>query len=323
MVLASTKIGQLPNPSPDWRNAGLRYHSLGWFLRRKFGCRVWKVSLDAGFACPNVDGAVGTGGCVFCNVRSFSPSRRLGIPSISGQIEEGVRRLRRENGPERFLAYFQPATNTYAPVDRLRAVFEEALSHPLVVGLAVGTRPDCVSDEVLDLLADLASRTWVVIEYGLQTIHDKSLAWLNRGHTYAAFQDAAERTRRRGIPFGAHVILGIPGETREDMLATARALAESGVHSVKLHNLHAVRDTPLADWVQEGSVRLPERSEYVSYVVDFLEALPPQCVIDRISGDAPPEYLVAPAWASDKAAVRAAVEAEFARRNSWQGRGAT
>ena len=304
----------------EWRNAGLRYHSLGWFLRRKFGCRVWKVSLDAGFTCPNVDGAVGTGGCIFCNIRSFSPSRRLAIPSLARQIEEGVRRLRRRNGPDRFLAYFQPATNTYAPVDRLRAVYEEALAHPLVVGLAVGTRPDCVSDDVLDLLAELASRTWVVIEYGLQTIHDKSLAWLHRGHTYAAFQDAAERTRRRGIPFGAHVILGIPGETREDVLATARALGESGVHSVKLHNLYAVRDTLLADWVQDGKVRLLDRDEYARCVVDFLEALPPQCVVDRISGDAPPEYLVAPAWASDKAAVRSAVEAEFARRDSWQGR---
>jgi radical SAM protein (TIGR01212 family) len=318
--LASTKFGQLPTPSLGWRSAGLRYHSLGWFLRQKFGCRVWKVSVDAGFTCPNVDGAVGTGGCVFCNIRSFSPSRRLEIPSITGQIEEGVRRVRRKDGPERFLAYFQPASNTYAPVERLRAVYEEALSHPLVVGLTIGTRPDCVSDGVLDLAAELASRTWIVMEYGLQTIHEKSLAWLNRGHTYAAFQDAAQRTRRRGIPFGAHVILGLPGETRQDMLATARALAESGVHSVKLHNLYAVRDTLLAEWVRDGKVRLLERGEYADCVVDFLEALPPHCVVDRLSGEAPREYLVAPEWTADKGAVRADVEAEFARRNSWQGK---
>ncbi len=318
--MASTKSGQLSIPSPEWRNAGLRYHSLSWFLREKFGCRVWKVSVDAGFTCPNVDGTVGTGGCVFCNIRSFSPSRRLNIASISRQIDEGVRRLRRKTRAERFLAYFQPATNTYGPVERLRAVYEEAMSHPRVVGLMIGTRPDCVSDEVLDLVAELASRTWIVLEYGLQTIHERSLAWLNRGHTYAAFQDAARRTRRRGIPFGAHVILGLPEETREDMLATARALAELGAHCVKLHNLYAVRDTALAEWVRDGKVRLPERAEYVGYAVDFLEALPPHCVVDRLSGDAPPEYLVAPAWAADKGAVRAAVEAEFARRDSWQGR---
>jgi len=320
MTLASTKFGQLPTPSLDWRSAGLRYHRLSWLLHQKFGCRVWKVSVDAGFTCPNVDGTLGTDGCIFCNNRSFSPGRRLGIASISGQIEEGVRRLQRKKGPERFLAYFQPGTNTYAPVERLRAVYEEALSHPLVVGLLIGTRPDCVPDEVLGLVTELADRTWIVIEYGLQTIHDKSLAWLNRGHTYAAFQDAAERTRRRGISFGTHLILGLPGETREDMLATARAVAESGVHSLKLHNLHAVRNTVLADWVGTGKVRLLDRDEYASLVVDFLEAIPPHCVVDRLSGDAPPDYLVAPAWAEDRRAVRAAIEAELVRRDSWQGK---
>ena len=318
--MASIKAGLPGNRSADWFAASLRYHTLNWFLRRKFGCRVWKVSVDAGFTCPNVDGTVGTGGCIFCNIRSFSPSRRLAGRSIAAQIDEGVKGYRRRAAGERFLAYFQPATNTYAPVERLRAVFEEAAAHPDVVGLAIGTRPDCVPDRVLDLLSALAERTWVVVEYGLQTIHERSLAWLNRGHGYGAFLDAAARTRARRLPFGVHLILGLPGETHEDMLATARAVAASGAHSIKLHNLHAVCDTPLAGLVERGSVDLPELEQYAASVVDFLELTPPECVVERLGGFAPPEYLIAPRWCLDKSAVRKAVDLEFVRRGSWQGK---
>lgn len=299
---------------------GLRYRSLGSFLRQKFGRRVWKVSVDGGFSCPNIDGSVGFGGCVFCNVRSFSPSRRLGISSITGQLHEGVARLRVRYGTDRFIAYFQPATNTYALLPRLRALYEEAMAYPGVVGLAIGTRPDCVPDEVLDLFAELAQRTWISVEYGVQTIHDRSLAWLNRGHGHAAFVDAAQRTVSRGLDMGAHVILGLPGETRREMTETAAELGRLGIRSVKLHNLYAVRDTPLADAVLRGEVRLLEREEYIGCAADFLEALPADCVIERLSGDAPPEYLVAPDWCRDKAAVRRAIEAELQRRDSWQGK---
>jgi len=284
------------------------------------GHRVWKVSVDGGLGCPNVDGTVGTAGCIFCNVRSYSPSRRLHLTSITKQLDEGIRRIRRRHGVDRFLAYFQPATNTYAPVGRLRELWEEALRHPQVVGLVVGTRPDCVPDEVLDLLAEFAQRTWLSVEYGLQTIHDRSLDWLGRGHDYHAFLDAVRRTRERGLRIGAHVILGLPCETRDQMLATARELARLGIDSVKLHNLYVARDTPLAHMLDAGEVQLPGREEYVGYVVDFLEELPPDCVIDRLSADCPPEYLVAPSWCLDKSAVRAAIEAELARRDTWQGR---
>ena len=172
------------------------------------------------------------------------------------------------------MAYFQPGTNTYGPIDRLRSAYQEAISHPDVVGLAIGTRPDCVGEEILDLLAELAGRTWVVVEYGLQTIHDRTLDLLNRGHHYDAFLDAYRRTRRRNLDVAVHVILGLPGESREDMRATARELARLEIHSVKLHNLYAVRNTVLADQVAAGRVRLPEFQEYVDYVVDFLEELP-------------------------------------------------
>lgn len=307
----------------DWRSAGLRYFALNYYLRERFGGRVQKVSLDAGFTCPNVDGAVAVGGCVFCDNRSFSPSRRLKRTSVSGQLEQGMRVLRRRyTNVSRFLAYFQPATNTYAPVARLRPLFLEPLDHPDVVGLVIGTRPDCVPDDVLDLLSELAERTYVSVEYGMQTMHDRSLTWMNRGHGHDAFLDAVARSRGRGFEIGAHVILGLPGETRDDMLATARELARLGVDAVKVHNLYAVQNTPLADWVRSGQVMLMERDEYVETLVDFLELLPPSCLVERISGDAPPDYLVGPAWCLDKPGLRAAVDAEFARRNTWQGRNA-
>jgi radical SAM protein (TIGR01212 family) len=320
--LPSTSFPHPKRGTPDWRSAGLRYHSLNWFFRRKFGHRVGKISVDGGFRCPNVESPAGTGGCIFCNIPSFSPSRRGPPRPITAQIDDAARRLRGRCRAEHFVAYFQPATNTYAPVERLRAAYEEALAHPQVVGLAIGTRPDCVPEEVLDLLAELSQRTWLVIEYGLQSVHDRSLAWLRRGHDYAAFLDAIERSHRRGLAIGAHVILGLPGERREDMLATAREVARLPIHSVKLHNLYAVKDTPLADAVAAGSVRLPELDEYIGYVVDFLEAIPGECVVDRLCGDAPPQYLIAPKWCTDKSSVRMAIEAEFMRRDSWQGKGA-
>lgn len=281
---------------------------------------MWKISVDAGLGCPNVDGTLATGGCIFCNVRSFSPSRRLNVASMTGQIDEGIRRIQRRHDVRQFVAYFQPATNTHGPLARLQALWEEALRHPLVVGLIVGTRPDSVPDNVLDQLADLSRRTWLSVEYGLQTIHEPSLDWLRRGHGYGAFLDAVERSRRRGLRIGAHVILGLPGETRDHMLATARELARLRIDSVKLHNLYVAQDTPLARLWAAGQVALPERDEYVGHVVDFLEQLAPESVIDRLSADVPREYLLAPDWCLDKSSVRAAIEAELRRRDTWQGR---
>jgi uncharacterized protein len=333
----------------SWRDAGLPYYSCNFFLRQQFGRRVQKVSIDAGFTCPNVDGTVATGGCTFCDNRSFSPSRRLPRADIRGQIDQSIARMRmRYRKCHDYLAYFQPATNTYAPVDRLRRVYEEALAHPQVVGLVIGTRPDCVPDEVLDLIQELAerpapaaalyepglpddaglseagyNRTYVAVEYGMQTIHNRSLDWMNRGHHHDAMLDAVERSRGRGFEIGAHVILGLPGESHDDMLATGRELARLNIDSVKIHNLYCVKNTPLADQVARGEVRLMERAEYVSTLVDFIALLPPMTIVDRISGDAPPDYFIGPTWCLDKPAVRNAVLIEFARRDTWQGKQAT
>jgi radical SAM protein (TIGR01212 family) len=317
----STKPLTSQEPPPAWREAGLRYYSYNHFLRQSFGGRVQKVSVDAGFTCPNVDGSVATGGCTFCDNRSFSPSRRLPRAGILGQIDQSIARMRRRyENCHRFLAYFQPASNTYAPVERLRPLYEEALSHPQVVGLAIGTRSDCVPDDVLDLLTELADRTYLSVEYGMQTMHDRSLEWMNRGHDHASFLEAVERSRGRGFEICAHVILGLPGESHEDMLATARELARVGVDAVKIHNLYCVKNTRLADQVAAGEVTLMERDEYVRTVVDFIELLPPTMVIERISGDAPPDYFIEPSWCLDKPAVKRAIDAEFARRGTWQGK---
>jgi radical SAM protein (TIGR01212 family) len=199
-------------------------------------------------------------------------------------------------------------------------LYWQPLDHPQVVGMAIGTRPDCVPDETLDLLAELAGKTYLSVEYGMQSIHNRSLDWMNRGHHHESFVDAVERSRNRGFEICAHVILGLPGETRDDILATARELARLEVDSVKLHNLYAVKNTPLAEWVKSGQVQLMSREDYVASVVDVLEVLPANCLVERVGGDAPPKYLVGPAWCLDKPALRAALDAEFERRDTWQGR---
>lgn len=304
----------------DWRADGLRYYSVNCFYRWRFGQKVRKVTVDAGMTCPNRDGSVGVGGCIFCDPGSFSPSRRLGVGSIGDQIQAGVKSLRRSGGNVRFLAYFQPASNTYAPVERLRQFFDQALVQPGIVGMIVGTRPDCVADETLDLLAEFAQRTWVSVEFGLQSVHDASLRWMNRGHSAAAFFDAVARGRQRGLHIGAHVILGLPGEGDAEVRTTATTLAAAGIESIKLHNLHAVKGTRLAELVATQAVELPTLDNYVRWAVDFLERLPPSCVIDRLSGDAYADCLVGPDWAADKAMVRRRIETELAIRDAYQGR---
>ena len=308
-------------PELPWRSAGLRYYSYNFFLRKKFGQRVQKVSLDAGFTCPNVDGTVAVGGCTFCDNRSFSPSRRVRRRDIWDQLDDGIRRLKHKyDAVDKFIAYFQPATNTYGPVEELRELFGRALSHPKVVGLAIGTRPDCVPGEVLDLLQELASRAYLSVEYGLQTIHDRSLDWMNRGHHHDATIDAITRSRGRGFEICGHVILGLPGESRDDMLATAREVARLRLDAVKIHNLYAVRDTPLAEQVERGEVTLLERDEYLDVLVDFLELLPAEMIVERISGDAPPDYFLGPTWCLDKPATLRALQHALTSRNSWQGK---
>ncbi|HEV3118494.1 MAG TPA: TIGR01212 family radical SAM protein [Gemmataceae bacterium] len=305
---------------PPGFTADRRYYAFSRFLKERFGAKVYRVTIDAGFTCPNVDGTVAVGGCVFCDNRSFSPNRRLPRATIAAQVQRGVTILEKRYAAKQFIAYFQAATNTYAPVPKLKRLYDEALEHPQIVGLAIGTRPDCVPDPVLDLVQSYAHDRYVCLELGLQSMHDRSLEWMNRGHHFDAFVDAVRRCQGRGLDLCAHVIIGIPGESREDILATAEALAALPIDAVKIHNLHVVRDTPLEKWFHAGEVRMLERDEYVGLVCDFLERLPSHMVIHRLNGDAPPDYLVAPQWCLDKPALLNAIHAELARRDSWQGK---
>lgn len=311
-----------PTP-PEHFGPGRRWYAFSRFLHNRFGAKVWRVTVDAGFTCPNVDGSVTTGGCVYCDNRSFSPNRRLPRTIVQEQVERGVEILSKRYGADRFLAYFQAATNTYAPVAKLRRLYDEALAHPQMVGLMIGTRPDCVPDEILDLITEYARDRYVCLELGLQTIHDRSLVWMNRGHGADAFFDAVRRCQGRPFDLCAHVILGLPGESHADMLAIADAIAGVPIQAVKIHNLHVVKETPLEAMYRAGTVRMLEFEEYIALVCDFLERLPPAMVIQRLSGDAPPDYLVAPAWCAEKQRILRAVDAELTTRGSWQGKNVT
>jgi hypothetical protein len=310
----------MTSKKPVWRERGLDFFTHGLALREEFGFPVWKVSVDAKFSCPNRDGTSASRGCLFCHPESFSPSTQTGLESIADQMREGMKRLKIRYRAEKFLAYFQPSTNTYAPVKRLEEVYREALSHPSVVGLVVGTRPDCLSEEVLDLLESLSSETWLQLELGVQTIHDDSLRFLRRGHSHRHSVDAIARAHRRGIRLGAHFILGIPGEDRRRMQETAEAAAAWPLHSIKLHNLYVVRDTPLHRLWESGSLELPGCREYAEYVVDFLERQPPERVVDRVASEGMSGYLVAPDWSGQKHMARRAVEQAFRSRKTRQGR---
>ena len=322
--LTTVVVPTLPHFDDDrlaWQRNGLPMNSFGAFLRHRFGGRVQRVSIDAGFTCPNVDGAVARGGCNFCDNRSFSPSRRVRLRQVSEQLDSGIKTVRkRYDKVAGFIAYFQPATNTYAPVDQLAEVFELALSiSDEVVGIAIGTRPDCVPESVLALIQQLATRTYVSLEYGMQTIHDNGLRWMNRAHTHADMINAIDRSRGRGFECCAHVILGIPGETHAMMMETAEEVGRLGFDAVKLHNLYAVRGTPLGEQVLAGKMTMMQRDDYVRTVVDFLERIPPEVIVERVSGEAPPNYLIEPKWCLEKSALRLAIESEFDRRGTRQG----
>ncbi|MCE5252331.1 TIGR01212 family radical SAM protein [bacterium] len=294
------------------------YNDLNSFLRARFGCRVQRITIDAGLTCPNRDGTVGRGGCIYCNARG-SGTGASAHASITEQISSAKPFLHRRYGAEKFIAYFQSFSNTYAPVETLRAMYEEALGSGDIVGLATGTRPDCAGEEVLDLLAGMNRKTWITVEYGLQSIHDRTLELINRGHTAAAFRDAVERTRERGIDICVHVILGLPGETKDDMLATARAVAAMNIQGIKLHLLYVVRDTPLHDMYEKGLYQCLTRDEYIDILCGFLALLPPDMVIHRLTGDPHRNELVAPLWALEKTANLKAIRDTLINRNLRQG----
>ena len=295
------------------------YYPFSDYLKERFGCKVYKVTIDAGFTCPNRDGKVGDGGCSYCNNMGFSANSRREPAPIREQIEQGMAFMRDRYKAEKFIAYFQAYTNTYGPLDTLKGYYDTALEFEDVVALSIGTRPDCVPEPVLDLVQSYRDTHEVWVEYGLQSIHDSTLSRVNRGHDYASFLDALERTRDRGLKVCVHVILGLPGETHDDMMATARAVAGMGIDSMKVHLMHVLKDTPLELELKEGRFKPLEFDEYARLVCDFLEYIPPDVSIQRLTADGPREILLAPKWATQKRKTIAAIEAEFKRRNSHQG----
>jgi len=309
------------DPGPDrpitYRGAR-RFYPFSQFLRERFGCKVYKLTVNAGFTCPNRDGTKGRGGCIYCENRSFSPAAGSRL-SVSRQLEKEKRLAAERYHANKFIAYFQPFTNTYGPIEKLRELYEEALSVEDVVGLSLGTRPDCTPDEVLDYLGELASRTHLWLEYGLQSAHDCTLDLINRGHTFEEFLDAAARARGRGILICVHLILGLPGEDAQMMCQTADRVAALGIDGVKLHHLHVVRDTTLEKMHRRQEIPMLTMEQYAALAADVLERMPPWTVLQRFVGDVQGDSLIAPKWREGKLRVLEAIQAELERRGTQQG----
>jgi uncharacterized protein len=303
----------------DLIHKDLRINSYGTFLRRRFGCRVSKVNVDGGFTCPNRDGSRGTGGCIYCDNSSFSPKETQAVVPIEEQMAAGMAYHRVRLQSEKFIVYFQKFTNTYAPAARLSELYRRALDHPDVVGISVGTRPDAITDQAIDLLSELARDRYVCVELGLQSIDDAILARINRGHTLAEYLNAVDRLAGRGIDLCTHLIYGFPGETRAGFLKGARLLAGLPVNSLKLHQLHVVAGTRLAQQYQEGSFTPITLPDYLETACDFLEELPPRIAIQRLYGSAPLAIRVAPNWDLKNNQMWYAVVNELKRRGTWQG----
>lgn len=295
-------------------------YSFGDYLKRRFRQKTHKVTVNAGLSCPNRDGSKGRGGCSYCNNQSFSPNARRDIPPIQAQIEAGRRVVLRRTGATQVLAYFQAYSNTYAPVDRLRSLYEEALACEHVVGLVIGTRPDCVDAPTLDLLASYRDRGYEVwLEYGLQSAHEATLLRINRGHGFADYEQAVAMTRQRGLPVCTHLILGLPGEDRGMMLETLARVRALGTDGIKLHPLHVVRHTLLAQQWRRRQVSLLTQQEYVRLACDMIERMPPDWAVHRLTGTAATDVLLAPGWCAHKWPVINAIHAELFRRGSHQG----
>jgi len=296
------------------------YLDFNTYLRSVYGCRVQKITLDAGFSCPNRDGRISTGGCIYCNPRGSGTGAHARGESVTGQLRAGQAALARRYKAQKFIAYFQAFTNTYGPLEQLRALYDEALAVQDVVGLSVGTRPDCVNDGVLELLQEYAAAgSMVWLEYGVQSARDTTLARINRGHDFACVEKAVNAARNRGILLCAHIILGLPGETRADMLHTAAEMARLGLDGIKIHLLYVVKDTPLADLYHRGHYQCLSFEQYVKLVCDVLERLPADMVIQRLTGDPHPAELVAPDWAREKRKTLDAIGRTLADRGTCQG----
>ena len=299
-----------------------RYLNYNTILKSEFSERVQKISVNAGFTCPNRDGSKGTGGCTYCNNQSFSPGYAKPIKSVTEQIEEGIAFFHHKYEAQKYLAYFQSYTNTYDKLENLTRIYEEALKNPKVAGIVVGTRPDCVSDELLDYFTELSKRYYVMIEYGIESTCDNTLQLINRGHDYANAEVAIRKTAGKGLRTAAHLILGLPGENREMILSHADNVSELPLTAIKLHQLQLVKGTVMARQYAENPemFNMMTAAEYIELVIDFLERLNPEIAVERFVSQSPEQLLLAPHWGLKNFEFVHKIEKRLEERDTWQGK---
>lgn len=296
-----------------------QYRSFNSYLIEKFGSKVYRVPLDGGFDCPNRDGKKAYGGCTFCDERGSGAPTIERASRLKQQLLDGIERVRYRYKADKFMAYFQAFTNTYGPEGLLRAIYDTGLDHPNMVGLCIGTRPDCVPDNILDMLAEYNERTFVFLEMGLQTSHNKTLDLINRAHSSEEFFDALERAKARGLTVATHLIFGLPGEDRDMMMETVKLVAQSKVDAIKIHQLCIYKQAPMEADYRAGTLNVLDEDYYVELVVDALELLPPEMVIMRLVAEGSKDELIAPSWCYDKFSTMDKIRAEMERRGSRQG----
>ncbi len=305
-------------PKPDFWKNDKRYYDLKSYWRNLFGCNVHKLQIDAGFTCPNRDGHIATGGCIYCDGRGSKLRQKGELPSVSQQIQSGKKFYKPHAA--KFVAYFQTFTNTYAPVEKLQTLYDDALSQDDVIGISIGTRPDCVDPDVINLLSDYAKNYHVWLELGLQSMHDKTLKLINRGHNFQQFLEVVDALAGKNIHLCAHIIVGLPGETDEEILQTAKAIAALPINGIKIHSLLALEGTLLGEMYKNGSIKIMSKHKYVSLVANILEILPADMVIQRLTAEGYRDIFLAPDWAINKLDVLNYINKELERRHSYQGK---
>lgn len=305
-------------------NHNRRFNAYANYFRNQFGQRVQKLSIDAGFTCPNRDGKVGTGGCIYCNNDAFNPSYCQPHKPVIQQIEEGIEfHARRYRRAENYLAYFQAFSNTYAPLNDLKQIYNQALRHPLISGLVIGTRPDCMDEEKLEYFAELSQQKYLIIEYGIESCYDKTLKRINRGHNFETLVKMLELTASKGIKTGGHLIFGLPGETKQEMLAEAEIISNLPLNNIKFHQLQIIKGSMMeTDYKQQPeNYTFFQLEEYIEFMVDFLEKLNPAFVVERFAGEVPPRFLAGPGWGlirNDQ--ILQKIEKRLEEKDSWQGK---
>lgn len=306
---------QFPFPSD-----GKRYYTWNRFLRNEFGHKVFKVALDAGFDCPNRDGTVAFGGCTFCSAAGSGDFAGNRVDPIDVQFAEIKAKMQQKWKDGKTMAYFQAYTNTHAPLAELKEKFEAALAQEGVMGLSIATRPDCLPDDVVEYLAELNERTYLWVELGLQTVHEKTATLINRAHDYQTYVEGVEKLRKHNIRICSHIINGLPLEDYDMMMETAKAVAKLDVQGIKIHLLHLLKGTPMVKQYEKGMLEFLDKDDYINLVADQLEVIPPEMVVQRITGDGPIDLMIGPMWSVNKWEVLNGIDAELARRNSWQGK---